>query len=64
MRTRKATQKLNFDRHAGKELIPLATGDQIIMKHGKDWIPGHVMQEDHTLFNHRMAQNTEGIEST
>ena len=45
MRTRKATQKLNFDRHAGKELKPLATGDQIIMKHGKDWIPGHVMQE-------------------
>jgi hypothetical protein len=45
MRTRKATQKLNFDRHAGKELNPLAAGDQIIMKHGKDWIPGHVMQE-------------------
>jgi hypothetical protein len=45
MRTRKATQKLNFDNHAGKELKPLATGDQIIMKHGKVWIPGHVMQE-------------------
>ncbi|XP_062574843.1 uncharacterized protein K02A2.6-like [Saccostrea cucullata] len=45
METRKTRQKLYFDRHAGRELRPLHSGEKIVIKHGKDWIPGNVMSE-------------------
>ncbi|XP_061173501.1 uncharacterized protein LOC133182663 [Saccostrea echinata] len=45
METRKTKQKVYFDRHAGRELRPLESGEKIVMKHGNDWIPGNVMNK-------------------
>ena len=38
METRKGRQKLNFDRHAGKELRSLSSDENVVIQNGKNWV--------------------------
>ena len=44
----KETQKHYFDRHCGRELESLQTGDIVKMKHRGEWVPAVVSYKHHT----------------